>query len=717
MNADIAIYETFLMNTTREQDANAQNTNAQNANEDSAQSATSRVELPLLGMHCAACAGRIERALCKAAGVAEANVNFATARATIFYDTARTDENNLRETVRRAGYDVVEISPKTLHVTESSTRFDAKSGENSEGNVDEGILESALESAEDAAREAFDAAQKRRFLVAAFLTMPLFLWTMSRHSMQGATSRGAMASAMNGAPLWILWLEFALATPVVFWCGSEFLRGAWKSLRNRAADMNTLVALGTLSAWSFSAFALVLQTLRSSTQFSGAPFSQPTFSQSVSYFESAAVIVTLVLLGRLLEARARRQTGSAIRALAQLQPRTALVECDGIARETPIEQLRTGDLVRVRPGEIVAADGEIVDGVSAVDESLLTGEALPRSKKRGDFVTAGTLNATGSLLFRVARVGRDTTLSQIVRRVREAQGGKAPIQRMADQIAGIFVPIVCVIALATLAFWLRFAPSNNVSFALTAFVSVLIIACPCALGLATPTAIVTATGRGAQLGILVKDAASLEMAHRVTTVALDKTGTLTEGRARVTDVIFPESSTRNRNATLRFVASVEAHSQHPLAAAIVQSARESGVSLSEARDFSSVAGEGVAAQVEGIRVLVGNARWLRRAAINFDEGVAQSFTEKGQTPVFVAIDGVYVATIAIADALRPTSRAAVQELKEMGLRVVMFSGDNERTVRAVAAEAGKSKKRSANCRQSKKPTSSDVCRAKKRLWR
>ncbi len=609
-----------------------------------------RAELPLLGMSCAACANRIEKALKRAPGVSAASVNFATTRATVEYDSQTTSLEALRETVQKAGYDAILPEP------------------NAEAEAAE---ESSDREAE--AREAEYRKHKVRFLIAAVLTAPVLILAMGAHAIP------ALTPYLNFPGR--IWVEFILTTPVLFWAGREFFTGAWNAARHRAADMNTLVAIGTFAAWLYSVVAMLAPQFFAATRGAHAEHAEVGV-----YYEAAAAIITLILLGRLLEARARRKTGGAIRALMGLQPRTAKVVRNGQEQDVPIETVRVGDVVVVRPGEKVAVDGEVVDGSSAVDESMLTGEPIPVQKGAGDLVIGGTVNKTGSFRFRANKVGKDTVLQQIVRLVQEAQGSKAPIQRLADLIAGYFVPVVICIAIATFVAWFVLAPvDQRLVMSLVTFVSVLIIACPCALGLATPTAIMVGTGHAAQHGVLVKSASALETAHRLNAVVLDKTGTITQGEPRVTDVAAHGMSD---DELLRLAASAERGSEHALASAVVQSAKDRGLDLAQAEHFAAVAGHGIEARVENREVLIGNPRLMRDRGLDPDETAAQAFADEGKTPVFVAVDGKFAGIIAIADLPKETSREAIAHLHRLGLEVIMLTGDNRRTAEAIARQVG-----------------------------
>ncbi len=626
-------------------------------------------DLPLLGMHCSACANRIEKALSRAEGVESANVNFATTRASVAFDAERTDLETLRAVVQKAGYDAIVAPPET--------------GADEAGQ--------SLHDAEIAAREAEYNEQKRKFLVALILTIPVAVLAMGGHLFPSLERFFNFPGRAH--------LELLLTTPVLFWAGREFFTGAWSAARHRAADMNTLVAIGTLAAYQYSVAATFAPHFF-------AVAGQGHGAHAGVYFEVAAIVITLILMGRLLEARARAQTGSAIRALMGLGAKTARIERDGQESDVPIEEVRVGDLVLVRPGEKIPVDGVVVWGESSVDESMLTGEAMPVKKVAGDGVIGATLNTAGSFRFRATKIGSETVLAGIVRLVQQAQGSKAPIQKLADQISGVFVPIVICLAIATFVAWFLFAPSENrLTFALLTSVSVLVIACPCALGLATPTAIMVGTGRGAQAGILIKGGEALEKAHALTTVVFDKTGTITQGKPSVTRAC-PHSGWKNVDF-LAVVGAVEKLSEHPLAAAIVRFAEETGVEIGTATGFQSHVGRGVSAQVENRGVQVGSLRWLREEGVVFDETKWLDFLhcepmsdelkdefedDAADWPVGsvvgVAVDGEFVGALVVADPIKPGSAEAIGELKKLGLEVVMLSGDNVRTARAIAGQVG-----------------------------
>ncbi len=512
-----------------------------------------------------------------------------------------------------------------------------------------------------------------RFKVGLALTVPLFVVAMG--PMVGLPTR----AWLGGAAAWVEWL---LATPVVFWCAAPFFKRGWGSIVNRSPNMWTLIALGVGAAYGFSVVATAAPGLFPATM-------RDAGGHVGVYYEAAAVIIVLVLLGQILELRAREQTGGAIRALLDLSPDTArLVHADDTEEDVPIETIEVGNMLRVRPGEKVPVDGVIVNGRSAVDESMLTGEPIPVEKSVGDDVTGATLNGTGSLIISAARVGSDTTLAKIVEMVANAQRSRAPIQRLVDVVSGWFVPIVVGAAVVAFVVWMMFGPMPAMAYAIVAAVSVLIIACPCALGLATPMSIMVATGRGAQAGVLIKNAEALERFAAVDTLIVDKTGTLTEGKPEVVAVL-PEGD-RSEDEILRLAASLERGSEHPLASAIVSAAEARDLQLVTARDFEAIIGQGVTGRVDGRRVALGNMKLVQ--AMGLERGGFQARADQrrddGQTVMFVAIDDEIAGLIAVADPIKPTAVDAIQSLHREGLRIVMATGDSERTARAVAASLG-----------------------------
>jgi Cu+-exporting ATPase len=512
----------------------------------------------------------------------------------------------------------------------------------------------------------------RRMWIGAALSLPVFLV--------------AMAHVFPSPPAWVdsvpsRWMQFALSTPVVLWAGWPFFVRGWRSLVNRHLNMFTLIAMGVGVAWLYSAVVMLAPGVF--------PPSFQHHGKIGVYFEAAAVITVLVLLGQVLELRARSRTGNAIRALLDLAPPTARVVRDGEERELPLDEVQRGDQLRVRPGEKVPVDGRVIDGQTNVDESMLTGEPLPIGKASGDKVSGGTVNGTGSFLMEAERVGSDTVLSQIIDMVAQAQRSRAPIQGLADRVAGWFVPAVIGLALLTFALWAWLGPEPRFAYAIVNAVAVLIIACPCALGLATPMSIMVGVGRGAQAGVLIKDAAAIERMEKVDTLVVDKTGTLTEGKPRLTNVI-PAAGTSEQDL-LAAAAAVEAHSEHPLAAAIVHGAAERGIKPGEVRNFESSTGGGVRGEVDGRRVLIGKAPFLQSQAVSGLEDLerqAAELQQQGHGAVFVAIDGMAAGVLAVSDPIKESTADAIAHLHQLGIKVIMLTGDNERTARAVAGKLG-----------------------------
>jgi Cu+-exporting ATPase len=598
---------------------------------------TATVELALIGMTCANCVNTIERSLQKADGVIEASVNFANERATVTYAPGATDKDTLIAVVRKAGYDVV--------VSDSDEE---------------------MEDAEAAARAAELQHQWKRLIVGAIFSIPLIILTMGRDF--------GLIGDWAHAP-WVNWLFLALATPVQFYVGWDYYTGAYKALRNGSANMDVLVAMGTSVAYFYSTTVLIATALGSSAL--------GTFV----YFETAAAIITLIVLGKLLEVRAKGQTSEAIKKLMGLQAKTARVVRDGEEVDIPIAEVVHGDVVIVRPGEKIPVDGTIVDGHSALDESMITGESLPVDKTVGDQVIGATINKQGRLKFEATKVGKETALSQIIRLVEQAQGSKAPIQRLVDQISAYFVPVVIALALITLAVWwinAGFVP------ALIRLTAVLVIACPCAMGLATPTSIMVGVGKGAENGILFKNSAALEQAHKLTAIVLDKTGTITRGQPSVTDVVASTAAAVSVEELLRLAASAERGSEHPLGESIVRSAQEKGLSLSEPADFEGIAGHGIAANVDGRNVLIGNLRLMKREAVNLNglEPKAEKLQNEAKTAMWLAVDGQASAIIGVADTIKEGSKEAIATLHKLGLTVAMMTGDNQATAEAIAQEVG-----------------------------
>ena len=610
---------------------------------------TERIDLPVTGMTCAACAARIERSLGKAEGVAEAAVNLATERAMVRFDPAVTDLTRIVEVIRGAGYDAI-----------VPTAGDSPADASSQA---------------DAHREDDYRRLRKKFWIAAVLGFPVLLIAMSH---------GRVSALDFGGAGWVQWI---LTTPIVFYCGAHFYRSAWAAFKHRSADMNTLIAVGTGAAYVYSTAALVLPGVFVNAA-GASGMSMSTSMNPPLYFEAAAVIIALILLGRLLEARAKGRTSEALKKLAGLQAKTAHVLRNGIEIDVPIESVVAGDRMVVRPGERIPVDGVVVEGSSAIDESMLTGESLPVDKIPGDAVIGGTVNRMGSFVFEATRVGRDTMLARIVQMVEQAQGSRPPIARLADVVSGIFTPIVLSIAIATFAIWFVAAPvETRFTMALVNFVAVLIIACPCALGLATPTAIMVGTGVAAENGILIRSGESLETAHKLTTIVADKTGTITKGEPVVTEVAALDGSEHD---VLALAASAEVGSEHPLARAIVKEAQARGLALNAAREFEAKPGLGMQATVDNHRITLGNPALLESLGISLTQvnQRLERISSLGYTPIVVARGSEVIGVIGLADEVRPESRQAISAMRRMGLDVVMLTGDNRQTAEAVAKKVG-----------------------------
>jgi Cu+-exporting ATPase len=595
----------------------------------------------LHGMSCAACASRIEKAIDAVPGVETCSVNFGAEQAAVTYDTHNVTLEDIQEAVRSAGYSAQPMQNEVLAA-----------------DTDEEQRQRAIEEKKLA----------RKTYVS--LAIGGVLVVGSIPAMTGLS--------IPGFPMWLhdAWLQLVLTIPVMVWAGRDFFINAWKSLQRRTATMDTLVAVGTGTAFLYSLFPTLYPQW----------FVEQGLKPDV-YFEASAVIIALILLGRLLEHRARGQTSEAIRKLIGLQPKTARVIRDGQAVDVPLTDVRVGDIVFVKPGEKVPVDGVIVDGASTLDESMVTGESLPVHKQADDEVIGATLNKTGSFRFRATKVGNDTFLAQIVTLVQQAQGSKAPIQRLADQVTAVFVPVVMAIALITFIIWFNIV--GNVTIAILTTVGVLIIACPCALGLATPTSIMVGTGKGAENGILIKSAESLERAHNIQTIVLDKTGTVTQGCPTVTEVVFAETLTSDDEThLLRIVASIEYHSEHPLAEAIVQYAQDRNTGLSDVHQFEAIAGHGVKGRVDERQVHIGTHRWMSELGVDTQALHTQwnQLETEGKTVVWIAVDHQVRGIMGIADVVKPSSASAIQELQRMGLNVVLLTGDNRRTAEAIARE-------------------------------
>ncbi|WP_246120358.1 heavy metal translocating P-type ATPase [Cohnella terricola] len=603
--------------------------------EQSAATESKQTTLQITGMTCAACANRIEKGLGKLPGVTSASVNFAMETARVEYASGQVTIADMENKVEQLGY-------KAIPRQES-------------GNAEESRSKEVRN-------------QQRKLAISAILSFPL-LWSMVAHF--------SFTSWIYIPDLFMNpWVQLILATPVQFYVGRQFYAGAYKALRNGSANMDVLVSLGTSAAYFYS-FYLTLDWYASRVGM----HQEPSL-----YYETSAILITLVIMGKLFESLAKGRTSEAIKSLMGLQAKTALVVRNGEELSIPVEQVITGDIVLVRPGDKVPVDGEVLEGASSVDESMLTGESLPVGKKPGDTVIGATLNKNGILRIKATKVGKDTALAQIIKVVEEAQGSKAPIQRVADVISGIFVPIVVGIAIVAFVVWYFWATPGDFAGALEKAIAILVIACPCALGLATPTSIMAGSGRAAELGILFKGGEHLEQTHKIDTVILDKTGTVTKGKPELTDVFAVGDETK----FLRLVGTAEFNSEHPLAEAIVAGIRLRNIELASTQSFEAIPGYGIVAEVEGERILIGTRRLMGRYGIDAADayGTMSTLEEAGKTAMLVAIGNRYAGIVAVADTIKETSRDAVDRLKGLGIQVIMITGDNERTAKAIAAQVG-----------------------------
>ncbi|MFT9847720.1 heavy metal translocating P-type ATPase [Aneurinibacillus sp. REN35] len=663
---------------------------------------TKQTTLQISGMTCAACANRIEKGLSKLEGVSEANVNFALERATVSYQPDVVSPAQMEEKIEKLGYGTVKEQidfqltgmtcaacanriekglAKMPGVSQASVNFALETAHveysSSEVSVDDMIrkveklgYQAALK--EDAAGDSGDhrqkeiTRQKQKFIISALLSLPL-LWSMVGHF---SFTSWIFVPELFMNP----WFQLLLATPVQFIIGSQFYVGAYKALRNKSANMDVLVALGTSAAYFYSVY-LTIQ------------WAANQHHMAEMYYETSAVLITLILLGKLFEALAKGRTSEAIKTLMGLQAKTALVVRDGEEMVVPIEEVIVGDMIIVRPGEKIPVDGEVAEGQSSVDESMLTGESIPIEKQTGAHVFGATINKNGILKIKATKVGKETALAQIIKVVEEAQGSKAPIQRVADRISGIFVPIVVGIAVLVFLIWYFFVAPGDFANALEKLIAVLVIACPCALGLATPTSIMAGSGRAAEAGILFKGGEHLEAAHRIDTVVLDKTGTVTKGKPELTDV---RTEGIEEEEFLRLVGSAEKNSEHPLAEAIVSGIQERGVSLVRTEEFEAVPGYGIRAVVEGRTIVIGTRRLMERDQVQMTDALEMmaELERNGKTAMLVAIDRRYAGMVAVADTVKETSKEAIVRLKELGIEVVMITGDNQRTAEAIAADVG-----------------------------
>lgn len=657
--------------------------------------------LQITGMTCAACAARIEKGLNKMEGVEQASVNLALEKSTIKYDPTRLSETDFEKKIEALGYGVVkqkaEFDITGMTCAACATRIEK--GLNRMDGVASASVNLALEKAtiefnpsqvtiadviakveklgygahqkqEDQAqvdhREKHIKDQQRKFVISAILSLPL-LWTMVGHF---------SFTSFLYVPDFLMnpWVQMVLATPVQFIIGKQFYVGAYKSLRNGSANMDVLVVMGTSAAYFYSVYQAIVTA--------------GTHHGPHLYFETSAVLITLILLGKLFEAKAKGRSSEAIKKLMGLQAKTAIVIRDGAEKEIPLEEVVIGDTVLVKPGEKIPVDGEVVEGTTAVDESMLTGESLPVDKKAGDILYGSTINKNGFIKMTATKVGRDTALAQIIKVVEDAQGSKAPIQRMADQISGIFVPIVVGIAIVTFLVWILWVQPGEFTPALEVLIAVLVIACPCALGLATPTSIMAGSGRAAEFGILFKGGEHLEQTQSINTVVVDKTGTVTHGKPVLTDVLVADG--QDEETFLSLIGAAEKQSEHPLAQAIVQGIQDKGIKLGSIQFFEAIPGYGVQATISGQGVIIGTRKLMQQYGINISSvlPVMEGLEKNGKTAMLAGINGQYAGLVAVADTIKDTSKEAVRRLQEMGINVIMMTGDNERTAQAIGKEVG-----------------------------
>ncbi|MED3790901.1 heavy metal translocating P-type ATPase [Niallia alba] len=593
---------------------------------------TEKLELDISGMTCAACATRIEKGLNKMTGVNKATVNLALENATIEYNPASIVPDELIGKISKLGYEATRKESKQVTVNQKEAEFER---------------------------------QKRKFIFSMILSLPL-LWAMVGHF--------SFTSFIYVPDLFMNpWVQMALATPVQFLVGKQFYIGGYKALKNKSANMDVLVALGTSAAYFYSVY-LSFESL--------GHFGHPVGL----YFETSAILITLIILGKLFETKAKGKSSEAIKKLMGLQAKTAVVIRDGEQMEIPLEEVLTGEVLLVKPGEKIPVDGEIIEGQSAVDESMLTGESIPVDKQAGDTVIGATINKNGFLKLKATKVGKETALAQIIKVVEEAQGSKAPIQRLADHISGIFVPIVVGLALLTFFVWYFAITPGDFAESLEKLIAVLVIACPCALGLATPTSIMAGSGRAAEYGILFKGGEHLEMTHKIDTILLDKTGTVTNGKPVLTDIV----TEWEEEELLSLVGAAESKSEHPLAEAIVKGITDRGIVLPETADFEAIPGYGIRANVDGNDLLVGTRRLMDRYRINVGKILPRmkELEAQGKTAMLISVNGKYAGLLAVADTIKQTSKAAIKRLKQMNLDVIMITGDNQQTAEAIGRQAG-----------------------------
>ncbi|MFC1901678.1 heavy metal translocating P-type ATPase [Chloroflexota bacterium] len=653
-----------------------------------------KARIHITGMTCTTCAATVEKALADTDGVEEAQVNFASEKASVAYDPDKVSVAGIKDAISQLGYGIA--GKKSIFPVRGMTCASCVARVEEALAGVPGVVSASVNLASEKATveyvEGTDAADLRRAVADAGYELGMEAETLedvttaSRRETLSVRNRFILSAVFAAAIMLLMWAPFftgkpyllwVLATPVQFWAGWRFYRGAWGALKHRTADMNTLIAVGTSAAYFYSVVAVMFPAI----------FTAGGLEANL-YFDTSAMIIALILLGRFLEARAKGKTSEAIKKLIGMQPQTALVVRDGKEMEVPVDDVLVGDLVLVKPGERVPVDGTVRKGHSSIDESMISGESLPVEKSPGDEVIGATINKTGSFRFEATRIGKDTTLARIVRLVEEAQGSKAPIQRLADVIAGYFVPVVIGIAIITFIVWYFVGPAPALTFAFLNFIAVLIIACPCALGLATPTAIMVGTGKGAEYGVLIRSAGALERLQKVDTVLLDKTGTLTRGEPEVTDIIaVPPHS---EEEVLRLAASVERESEHPLGAAVVRAAREKKLEIAPASGFQAIPGHGAEASVSGRKLVLGSAKLMRERGFPLEglEERADELWAGGKTVMFLGVDGRVAGIIGLADTLKPKAKSMVAQLRRLGIEAGMLTGDNRRTAEAIGRETG-----------------------------
>ena len=668
-----------------------------------------KIILPVTGMTCASCVATIEKGLSKSPGVSQVNVNLASEKASIEYDSSQVDTTALIDIISDAGYGVA-VEKITFSIGGMTCASCVANIENALVKVP-GVISANVNLASEKVTVEYLAGEAttpdfrqavervgysiRAEVSAEGITEPDVVMAATRREIRTLKTKVIFAgtiglfmlliaiSEFSRAGPWLpsifsnYYLLWALATPVQFWAGWQFYRGTWGALKHKRANMNTLIVVGTSAAYFYSVAAVLFPS-----------FFTTGGRQASVYFDTAAIIIALILLGRFLEARAKGQTSKAIKKLIGMQAKTARVVRQGQELDILVEEVAVGDIIIVRPGEKVPVDGIIKEGYSSIDESMVTGESMPVEKGIGNEVIGATINKTGSFRVKATKVGKDTTLAQIIKLVEEAQGSKAPIQRLADIISAYFVPAVITVATITLILWLFLGPPPSLTFALLNFVAVLIIACPCALGLATPTAVIVGTGKGAENGVLIRSGEALETAYKINVIILDKTGTLTLGQPVVTDIITAHGS--KKDELLMIAASAERGSEHPLGESIVNAAREKNLVLTDATEFKAIPGQGIVAKINGQTVLLGNLKLMQEQGCSLDglEKDAVRLSNEGKTPMFLVINGRTVGIISVADTLKPYSKEVVRELHRLGLKVIMLTGDNQRTAKAIAKETG-----------------------------